>query len=106
MSEFEKINRDNIYISSLSRSLKRDEVYRYGIVLFDRYGSRSNVQWIADIRTPNINICPLMSDKYANTIGVEFTLSSEFKKKLIEKGIVSYEIVRCEKSDEYTKNVM
>lgn len=106
MSEFEKINRDNIYISSLSRSLKRDEVYRYGIVLFDKHGSRSNVQWIADIRTPNINICPLMDKSYANTIGVEFTLSSEFKQKLIEKGIVSYEIVRCEKSDEYTKNVM
>ena len=106
MSEFEKINRDNIYISSLSRSLKRDEVYRYGIVLFDKHGSRSNVQWIADIRTPNINICPLMDKSYANTIGVEFTLSSEFKQNLIEKGIVSYEIVRCEKSDECTKNVM
>lgn len=106
MSEFEEINCDNIYISSLSRSLKRDEVYRYGIVLFDKYGSRSNVQWIADIRTPNINICPLMDGSYANTIGVEFTLSSEFKQNLIKKGIVSYEIVRCEKSDEYTKNVM
>lgn len=106
MSEFEKINCNNIYVSSLSRSLKRDEVYRYGIVLFDKHGSRSNVQWIADIRTPNINICPLMDGSYANTIGIEFTLSSEFKQKLIKKGIVSYEIVRCEKSDEYTKNVM
>lgn len=106
MSEFEKINCDNIYISSLSRSLKRDEVYRYGIVLFDKHGSRSNVQWIADIRTPNIDICPLMDGSYANIIGIEFTLSSEFKENLIKKGIVSYEIVRCEKSDEYTKNVM
>lgn len=107
MSEFNIISGSDIYLSSLSRSLKRDEVYRYGIVLFDKYGSRSNVQWIADIRTPNINICPLKSGIYvANTIGVEFTLSSEFKQNLIEKGIVSYEIVRCEKSDEYTKNVM
>lgn len=106
MSEFEKINCNNIYVSSLSRSLKRDEVYRYGIVLFDKHGSRSNVQWIADIRTPNINICPLMDEIYAYTIGIEFTLSSEFKQNLIKKGIVSYEIVRCEKSDEYTKNVM
>lgn len=106
LEDLDFISGDNIYLSSLSRSLKRDEVYRYGIVLFDRYGSRSNVQWIADIRTPNINICPLMSDIYANTIGVEFTLSSEFKQNLIKKGIVSYEIVRCEKSDEYTKNVM
>ena len=102
----ETIDCNNIYASSLSRSLKRDEVYRYGIILFNKHGSRSNVQWIADIRTPNINICPLISDGYANTIGVEFTLSSEFKQNLIEKGIVSYEIVRCEKSDECTKNVM
>lgn len=106
MSEFVTINCNNIYVSSLSRSLKRDEVYRYGIILFDKHGSRSDVQWIADIRTPNINICPLMSGTYANTIGIEFTLSSEFKQNLIKKGIVSYEIVRCEKSDEYTKNVM
>lgn len=100
------IDCNNIYASSLSRSLKRDEVYRYGIVLFNKYGSRSNVQWIADIRTPNTDICSLTDDLYANTIGVEFTLSSEFKQNLIKKGIVSYEIVRCEKSDEYTKNVM
>lgn len=100
------IDCNNIYASSLSRSLKRDEIYRYGIVLFNKYGSRSNVQWIADIRTPNTDICSLTNDLYANTIGVEFTLSSEFKQNLIKKGIVSYEIVRCEKSDEYTKNVM
>jgi hypothetical protein len=37
------IDCNNIYTSSLSRSLKRDEVYRYGIVLFDKHGSRSNV---------------------------------------------------------------
>nr|DAH00407.1 MAG TPA: hypothetical protein [Crassvirales sp.] len=74
--------------------------------MFNKYGSRSSVQWIADIRTPDINICPLITDPYANTIGIEFTLSSEFKQNLIKKGIVSYEIVRCEKSDEYTKNVM
>lgn len=100
------IDCNNIYASSLSRSLKRDEVYRYGIVLFDKYGSRSNVQWIADIRTPNTDICSLTDDLYANTIGVEFTLSAEFKENLVKKGIVSYEIVRCEKPDEYTKNVM
>lgn len=107
VSDLFSLDNSNIYLSSLSRSLKRDEVYRYGIVLFNKHGSRSNVQWIADIRTPNINICPLVSDTYlSNTIGVEFTLSSEFKQNLIEEGIVSYEIVRCEKSDECTKNVM
>lgn len=44
---------DNI-ISSVVRSLRRGEVYRYGIVFYDKYGSRTNVFWIQDIRTPGI----------------------------------------------------
>lgn len=44
---------NDMFTSSLFRSLKRDEVYRYGIVVYDKYGKRSDVQWIADIRTPS-----------------------------------------------------
>lgn len=43
---------DNILTSSMLRSLKRNEVYRYGIVYYDKYGRRSDVQWIGDLRTP------------------------------------------------------
>jgi hypothetical protein len=45
---------DNI-ISSVVRSLRRGEVYRYGIVFYNKYGSRTNVFWIQDIRTPGIH---------------------------------------------------
>lgn len=38
--------------SSMFRSLRRDDVYRYGIVYYDKYGKRSDVQWIGDFRTP------------------------------------------------------
>nr|DAS39430.1 MAG TPA: stabilization protein [Caudoviricetes sp.] len=38
------------------KSLRRDEVYRYGIVLYDKFGNRSSVRWIADIRVPNMYI--------------------------------------------------
>lgn len=45
---------DDILTSSMLRSLKRDEVYRYGIVYYDKYGRRSDVQWIGDLRTPQL----------------------------------------------------
>lgn len=49
---------DDIIGSSMFRSLRRDEVYRYGIVYYDKYGKRSDVQWIGDIRTPRLEECP------------------------------------------------
>lgn len=45
---------DDILTSSMLRSLKRNEVYRYGIVYYDKYGRRSDVQWIGDLRTPTL----------------------------------------------------
>jgi hypothetical protein len=33
-------------------TLKRGEVYRYGIVLYDNEGTKSSVNWIADIMVP------------------------------------------------------
>jgi hypothetical protein len=38
----------------LIKSLRRNEIYRYGIVLYDKYCQASPVKWIADIRTPNV----------------------------------------------------
>ncbi len=33
---------------------KRDEIYRFGIQFFDKYGRPSDVKWIADIRFPSM----------------------------------------------------
>lgn len=44
--------------SSLLRSLKRNEVYRYGIVFYTQKGKHTSVNWIADIRTPKCNDLP------------------------------------------------
>jgi hypothetical protein len=70
------------------RSLRRDEVYRYGIVLYDEHGSRTDVNWIADIRTPNANELPL-TDKgndylYAVSLGIQFDVYN------LPKNIVGY----------------
>lgn len=96
---------EDIFTSSLLRSLRRDEVYRYGIVLYDKYGRRTDVKWIADVCVPSIEQLPItMKDGnslYANSLGVRFIIKNV--NDLKSKGVVGYEIVRCEKSLEYSR---
>lgn len=85
----------------LIKSLRRNEIYRYGIVLYDKYCQASPVKWIADIRTPNVTEegFQLMS---SNTIvnGRRFelvirNLGIQFKVKSLPEGCTGYQIVRC-----------
>lgn len=39
-------------IASKLASYHRDEIYRFGAVLYDNHGNKSDVKWIADIRFP------------------------------------------------------
>ena len=101
----EKLDYNDMFSSSLLRSLKRDEVYRYGVVFFNKYGSRTNVQWIADVRTPSIAEFDLLdTDGNPQPIGIYFTIknNSTFINK---NNFVGYEIVRCDKNDQYTRNI-
>ena len=88
------------------KSLKRDELYRYGIVFYDKYGLNSEVKWIADIRTPNMyykGFEPFIShannkvndqiDLVVRPLGIEFTVNT------MPEGAVSYEIVRCGRTE-------
>lgn len=85
----------------LIKSLRRNEIYRYGIVLYDTYCQASPVKWIADIRTPNITEegFQLMS---SNTIvnGKRYelvirNLGIQFMIKSLPEGCTGYQIVRC-----------
>ena len=85
----------------LIKSLRRNEVYRYGIVLYDKYCQASPVKWIADIRTPNATEegFQLMS---SNTIvnGKRYelvirNLGIQFMVKRLPEGCTGYQIVRC-----------
>lgn len=100
------------------KSLRRDELYRYGIVLYDKFGNRSSVRWIADIRVPNMyipgfqtfdckSLLPKAEGEYINTIqydGESFdeltvnTLGIEFTIHNLPKDCVSYEIVRADRT--------
>lgn len=103
---------NNFIVSSLCRSLRRDEVYRYGIIFYDKYGNRTDVIFLGDIKTPSIKELPLISVEdiryqsvYALALGLSFDFNIESVKTLSENEIVGYEIVRCEKSDGYTRNL-
>lgn len=85
----------------LIKSLRRNEIYRYGIVLYDKYCQASPVKWIADIRTPDVTKAgfQLMS---SNTIvnGRRYelvirNLGIQFMVKSLPEGCTGYQIVRC-----------
>ena len=91
--------------SMLFRSLRRDELYRYGIVLYHKNGSASNVKWIADIRTPNITwkgcetfharskTGDFAEDLIVKPLGIEFDVRN------LPEDCVGYEIVRCQRKE-------
>lgn len=108
----------NPKIAMSFKSLRRDELYRYGIVLYDKNGNRSSVRWIADIRVPSIyvggfqhfdckSILPMIGVKpngsaiqdswvynqmSVNSLGIEFTIHN------LPDECVSYEIVRADRT--------
>lgn len=87
--------------SSNFPSLRRGEIYRFGIIFNSITGESSPVKWIADIRVPDMCIPGFETfmngmgniDMAALPIGIEFTLHD-----ITNPNIYSYEIVRCDRS--------
>lgn len=82
-------------------SLRRGDVYRYGIILYNNKGDRSSVKWIADIMVPpfeeNLPKPVWYND---NLIGWWFTpISIEFDVNIpTNANIYGFEIVRCKRT--------
>ena len=107
---------NNIFTSSLLRSLRRGETYKYGIVYYDNIGRRSDVLPIGDITIPEINNdsnggCIFFKDDskvYACPAGVEIKLPQPKKigsEELIPN-IVGCQIVRRSSKDIYQKTLL
>ena len=101
--KFDKGIKSNTY---LLQSLRRNELYRYGIVLYDKYGQASPAKWIADIRTPNMTD-PQFNIFTSNTMvnGTRYelvvrNLGIQFKISNLPIGCVGYQIVRCARHEE------
>lgn len=93
----------DIIHSTCYKSLRRDELYRYGIVFYDENGNKTPVKWIADIRTPSVHYKGFQTflsnpiSTIRNGLSV-FPLGIIFKIKNMPEGAVAYEIVRCNRT--------
>lgn len=103
--EPDKVSHNNAITSSCIKSLKRGEVYRYGIILYKNDGTRSDVVWIGDIRIPGPDIVELNKNYTTKQIGIEFTLNEAFKNFAKDNNICGYEIVRCQRTDECSRSL-
>lgn len=100
-------NYSDPYITYAVKSLKRDEVYRYGIVLYDKYGNASPVKWIADIRTPDMHTPgfetfisrQLLNDNVHEIDLATRPLGIEFRVHNLPSDCKAFEIVRCNRTD-------
>ena len=105
-------NYNNIFTSSLLRSLRRGEIYRYGIIFYNKYGQKTNVHWIKDIDVQEltdktVTLFNKNNDVYwTNSLGIEVTIPSYVISVLYKNDVVGYEIVRCQKTNEYSKTLI
>lgn len=105
-------NYTNPAISYCFKSLRRDELYRFGIILYDKDGNASNVKWIADIRTPSmtwrgceafVSHGKMYDEKYGRFDSIDLSvrpLGISFTVKNLPEDCVGYEIVRCNRNVE------
>lgn len=96
------VSYDDMFGSSLLRSLRRGEKYRYGVVYYDKYGARSEVYKIADVDVPDSDIIWTDDNDVVNAVcaGVKCKIHRP------SSDVVGFQIVRCAKTDEYTTNIL
>ena len=87
------------------KSLRRDEVYRFGIVYYDKNGIGTPVQWISDIRVPSIYTPGFDLYRFKDNKLWIRTIQIAFKVKQLPKNAVSYEIVRCARTSRDRKTL-
>lgn len=85
-------------VSYSLKTLRRDEIYRFGIILYDENGGHTNVKWIADIRTPSTEYCKTF-DVDSNGVLWVYSLGIQFDVKNLPEHCAAYEIVRCSRRD-------
>lgn len=105
-------NYSDPYVCANYVGYQRDEIYRFGIIFYNRKNIPSPVHWIGDIRMPSISdtygssfIKPFHKSKESACYSgakkelVCYALGVEFKIKNIPSEVLSYEIVRCDRNE-------
>lgn len=84
-------------IAAKCKGYQRDEVYRFGIIFYNNKSLPSPVYWIGDIRMPHVSqIAPFA---YESNVLYGYALGINFKVTNIPEGAISYEIVRCDRTE-------
>ena len=94
LSNLHHLNYADPLLDSLLKGYQRDEIYRFGIILYNSKNEASPVHWIADIRMPHGKDHPAF---YAGQYLFGRTLGVYFDVRNLPEDVVSYEIVRCER---------
>jgi len=115
-------NNGSPFFSGVLRGYKRGETYRFGIVFYNKKGESSFVQYIGDIKFPDIsdqngtdtipgvlNYYPVSYELAAGntfglSLGVEFTVDFSTCPTLFSE-ITGYQIVRLERTEDDTHRV-
>ncbi len=107
---------NNIFTSSLLRSLRRGESYKYGIVYYDKYGRRTNVLKLEDQQNSAVDPVPEMSQQnitqitggnlVANVLGASIQIPAPMKDGKILENIVGCQIVRRSCKPIYQKTLL
>lgn len=89
----------NPFVASHFRGYTRSEVYRFGVVFFDKSGRALDAKWIADIRMPEASQSPVFSKSGNNlkghALGVEFSVNIP---SVIKDNCSGFSIVRAERT--------
>ena len=110
--ELPKNTYDDIFTSSLLRSLRRGETYKYGIVYYDKYGRHTNVLKLDDVTVGEINTSNIT--QYSGTyllarplgISVSIPAPKDANTNNVLEGIVGCQIVRRSCKSIYQKTLL
>lgn len=86
-------------LSSLYTGYQRDEVYRFGIVFYNKKNVPSPVHWIADIRMPHASDTDYTPFEPGYSFLKAFPLGVKFNVRNLPADCVSFEIVRCDRTE-------
>lgn len=103
------LNYSDPEVDALLRGYQRDEIYRFGIVLYNDANIPSSTHWIADIRMPKVyelgyahftsgKVVVLSGSSTPSLTVVTHPLGVKFTVRNLPQGITGYEIVRCERT--------
>ncbi len=89
------------WIRGSKKTYQRGEIYRFGVVFFDKKGRQSFVKWIADVRIPTNNLAPIVVEKQGKIHAVpaipKFTINNI---PSINGEVLDYRIVQVKREKE------